>query len=177
MTPLATRTETVAFLGAGNMASALIRALRRDGLDAGRLVAFDLDESKVASLRDELRVLLTEVGSLWQSAVFPLDIRNCGVPGPAADPRVRFDFRCARVWETLRATEAPDVRACDACAQPVYRCHTHEEADRRARRGECIAVDPALTASTEPPMEGLVIGMPRRLEENTSWSERLFGRP
>ena len=56
MTPLATRTETVAFLGAGNMASALIRALRRDGLDAGRLVAFDLDESKVASLRDELDI-------------------------------------------------------------------------------------------------------------------------
>lgn len=133
------------------------------------------------ALRGELRRALTEVAPEWIALAFPLEIRNCGVPGRRAPRTVQFDFECPRRWPTLRPTASPEVRECDACARTVYRCDTFEEAELRAQRGDCIAVPPALVdrgeAGDEP--EGIIMGMPRLQDPRrpTEWSRRLFGEP
>lgn len=43
-------TDTIAFIGAGNMAAALISGLIADGIDPGRLLASDPDQAKTAAI-------------------------------------------------------------------------------------------------------------------------------
>ena len=52
--------RTVAFIGAGNMATALIRGLvRTNTLPAARIIASDLDAARLDALRDELGIRTT----------------------------------------------------------------------------------------------------------------------
>ncbi len=50
--------KTIGFIGAGNMAGAMIRGLVKAGLPGKRILAFDLDRKKLAALRREHRIRL-----------------------------------------------------------------------------------------------------------------------
>lgn len=56
MADLSTRTESVGFIGAGNMAGALIRGLVRAGLPSAQVQAFDKDSEKTKALESELGI-------------------------------------------------------------------------------------------------------------------------
>lgn len=57
MKSLSGLSQRVGFIGAGNMASALVRGLAEGGLTGNQLLVTDLDESKVATLEKELEVV------------------------------------------------------------------------------------------------------------------------
>lgn len=60
MADLSSRKESVGFVGAGNMASALIRGLVRSGFPATQIIAKDTDPSKTRSLSQELGIIAVD---------------------------------------------------------------------------------------------------------------------
>ena len=79
----------------------------------------------------KLRFAARNLDPDWLTVVSKLPIEKCAV---------RFEFRCPKRWENLRATDDPNVRDCVACGKPVYHSNTIAEAKEHARRGDCVAL-------------------------------------
>ena len=56
--------NTVGFIGAGNMAGAMIRGLRKHGFEKGSVAAFDVDREKLQALDADCGLTLAEVEDL-----------------------------------------------------------------------------------------------------------------
>jgi len=163
----------------------LLRAL---GSDAGRQAYADWldrhDPPRGEALRLEprlrqsddpaaaarLRELLVAIDPAWCFILRASAIHNCGA-GHGAPPRVRFRLVCAREWATLAPTGEPGTRLCDGCGERVHRCTTGAEANARALRGECIAVDPGMAHDQVTGGRALMVGRPDYL---AMWAERLW---
>jgi len=75
----------------------------------------------------------------WSFVTRTAPIRNCGSSASAARP-VRFAYPCPRTWSDLTPTEDAGARDCSTCARRVYLCRSADEAEERARRGECVTI-------------------------------------
>lgn len=96
---------------------------------------------------------------------------NCG--GAAGEaPRVRFQFRCPKQWETLAPTERAGVRYCDGCRREVHYCDSVAKAEDRATRGDCIAVPLHVTNEAAGELALTVTGQP---DIPQLWGDQLFG--
>lgn len=131
-----------------------------------RLREHELD----AAVHARLRALLETIDPDWWWVMSPTRIHNCGASRDQA-PRVRFRLVCTREWAALEPTGEPNARRCDGCRETVYRCATGAEANERAVRGQCIAVDGALACDQATDRPGLFVGRPDFV---AMWAERLF---
>ncbi len=80
---------------------------------------------------DRLRQLRALVGDDWWRQLDWTEVEHC----------VEFAYRCPQRWDTLTPTADASVRHCPECRQNVYYCRTPLEAYRRARKGQCVAID------------------------------------
>jgi hypothetical protein len=128
------------------------------------------------ALRGRHRELRASVEPLWWALVGPGHsaptgtVHNCGLAA-AERPRVRFRFVCPNEWTELAPTTDPDVRACAECHRLVHRCTTRDRAEALARRGECIAVDPALAGDVRRDVTRHIVGQP---DDVDLWGARIF---
>ena len=69
--------KKIAFIGAGNMAAAIIRGLLLSGYDANKIIASDLDSNKLTRLHDELKIQVSEdnTQAILQSDVIILAVK------------------------------------------------------------------------------------------------------
>jgi len=51
-----------------------------------------------------------------------------------------FQMQCPRHWLGLRETADAKVRFCESCLREVHWCESEAEVQKRAARGECVAV-------------------------------------
>ncbi len=91
----------------------------------------DIDD-RTRTLGDRMHELSRTVDSRWRMVVARPAIENCDV---------RFELRCPKRWDGLVATEDAKVRYCNGCHRQVHYVTTLEEANRRAKGNECVAVD------------------------------------
>ena len=53
----------------------------------------------------------------------------------------RFRFLCDRRWDDLAAIAGqPDVRYCDGCEKPVFRCGDYDELAAHIAQQHCVAI-------------------------------------
>ncbi|MCB9701062.1 MAG: hypothetical protein H6711_04165 [Myxococcales bacterium] len=161
-----------ALVGEGPAREAYVTWLR--GHDPGRAEALGLaaalDGADDPAGAERLQALLSAIDPAWWWLMQRARIQNCGA-ARAAPPRVRFQFVCPREWASLRPTGDPRARACDECGEVVHRCASLGEASERARRGECIAVEPAMAREAVRAEGLLVLGRPDYL---SMWARGLF---
>jgi hypothetical protein len=110
------------------------------------------------------------VRAWWSVVSSTAPIRNCGEAMIEAT-RVRFAYRCPRSWEGLAPTGDANARHCDTCLQLVHLCTSREEAELRARRGDCIAVPAGLAGEIARDVTRMITGRPDPVAE---WAERVF---
>jgi uncharacterized protein (TIGR02996 family) len=103
-------------------------------------------DGKRSRLQARLRQLRGAIGDDWWRQLDWAGVEYC----------VEFEYRCPQRWDTLQATEDPDVRHCRECRRDVYYCHSAEEAHQLADAGECVAIDSRLPRLPF----GLVRGLP-----------------
>jgi uncharacterized protein (TIGR02996 family) len=82
---------------------------------------------------------------------------------------VKLELACPKRWDGLARTGADNVRRCDACGKDVTFCGSIEAARLIARRGGCVAIDPALARhpdDLDPPSRVMLgaITLPREPE-------------
>ena len=65
----------------------------------------------------------------------------------------RWQYQCPLTWDSLYATDTPDIRICLRCRQPVFYCHTLEEADQFASAGLCVAISSRVFPQDSTPFE------------------------
>lgn len=106
----------------------------------------------------------------WDMLTTSTPIRNCG-SARAVRPLVRFAFECPRTWESLEPTADSSARHCETCAKLVYLCRSRDEAEERARRGECItlAAKEWIGVSRE-----MTRGWTGRPDPVAIWADRVF---
>ena len=139
--------------------------------EALRLAA-RLDDGDDDAAADRLRTLLEDIDPSWWWLFQRAQIRNCG-EGRGGPDKLRFRLLCPESWTTLTPTGEAGVRQCQRCEEQVHRCATVDEASERARRGECIAVEPGLAREGAGPDAKLVIlGRPDYV---AMWADHLFG--
>jgi hypothetical protein len=83
---------------------------------------FDFDFATREALLEMINLHYLAIGA---------EIRNC---------EVRFRFECPRLWSNLQSTSNKLIRHCETCNQDVFYCHTKEELNERARKGQCVAI-------------------------------------
>lgn len=116
------------------------------------------------------------IGFEYAGVLLRQRIAQCGSEAAKREPPlVRFAFRCPKRWETLEPTEDPAVRTCQQCKEPVYRCDSVEDAEARARRGECIAVPRRLVERVASAEEDAVFGRPEPRDPLETWAKALYG--
>ena len=95
-------------------------------------------------------------------------------PPAAASGDPRFEFECARTWDSLDPTRDPDVRHCDTCRHLVHRVHSDATLQEHGRRGHCVALlpDPYVW-----PARAMRTGRPRAVlpGAGTAWLTVLTG--
>lgn len=129
------------------------------------------DRDPERDLHARLRALLDErIDPEWWWVMSPTRVHNCGT-GRNDAPRVRFRLLCTREWAALEPTDEPNARTCHVCHETVYRCTTGAEANARAMRGECIAVDGKLAQQQATSHPESFLGRPDFV---AMWAERLF---
>jgi uncharacterized protein (TIGR02996 family) len=102
----------------------------------------DNDEGRtgMASRWAELRAA---AGPDWLAALAQVPIENC----QRSDPQSRCPQRWDRLgpapkeWEHFSEARDPSVRWCASCRGLVYYCRSIDDAGKRARRGDRVAVD------------------------------------
>ncbi len=120
------------------------------------------DDPKLDELVRELETTYALTDTTWRARVADTPLENCTLV-----------VRCPKRWDALARTDRADVRSCGACRREVYYCASADELARRAKFGDCIAVDPAVVRlPTVPPdhpmMMGAVAVMPPRLDIETT---------
>jgi uncharacterized protein (TIGR02996 family) len=85
-------------------------------------------------LRRRLEELRQGIDPTWLARIDSTPIDGC----------VAFAFECPKRWEHLRPTKDPLTRYCTSCRKHVHHCHTLAEAQDRADRRECVALDSRL---------------------------------
>ncbi len=53
----------------------------------------------------------------------------------------KFKYECDKSWDDLLATEADNIRHCDACKQYVFLVEAQSEFDKYASEGKCVAIE------------------------------------
>lgn len=109
----------------------------------------------------------------WRLVTRTAPIRNCGSARVARRP-VRFAYECPRTWETLEPTPEDDARHCATCEKLVYLCHSREEAEERARRGECITVTFASWKDITNEITPRIGTYTGRVDPVATWADRVF---
>jgi uncharacterized protein (TIGR02996 family) len=99
----------------------------------------DPKSKRAGALRERLARLKRDIDPFWLACFDRPRIEGCDE---------YFAFRCPKKWEQLRTTEVAEVRYCDGCEQNVYYCGSIREAQKRADRGECVAI--SLTVLRKP---------------------------
>jgi uncharacterized protein (TIGR02996 family) len=100
------------------------------------LMGLPREDPRWAGMAVRLRELRATLDRDWLTALGRSPIERCQLPS--------FEFQCPRQWDHLRLTASVDVRICSVCRLPVHYCHSIEEAQRQARSGRCVAVNPAV---------------------------------
>lgn len=102
MADLSTRTESIGFIGAGNMAGALIRSLVRAGFPAAQLRAVDKDAEKTKALASELGVRAEESAAkvVQESDVVILGLKPALICTVAEEHRA---LSTGRLWISVAA--------------------------------------------------------------------------
>ena len=125
-----------------------------------------------AVLRARLRELLERVDSKWWSFVrLGGEIRHCGQAAGEPAP-VRFKYLCPSNWDTLEPTDRAEVRYCTQCEKSVYLCNTTDDVAKRARWGQCVALDRGFAAGARAEMTASYLGRPDALQ---IWTDQIFG--
>jgi hypothetical protein len=98
-------------------------------------------------------------------------IRNCAGAAGGTGRSVRFAYEFPLSWETLEPTADASARHCGTCQRLVHLCRTRDEAEERARRGECITL-----ASEEwvGLRREITSGCTGRPDPVAMWAERVF---
>ena len=95
--------------------------------------------------RNRLQQLAAQLDTDWLAIVSRLAIENClgkRKQMHAGTLRMlRFEYLCDRQWTDLTSTDTSSQRFCGHCRETVHYCDTIVEAQERASRGQCIAVD------------------------------------
>jgi uncharacterized protein (TIGR02996 family) len=108
-------------------------------------------QRRVERVRHRLHEAARKLPYDWLAVVSRVAIEACAT---------RFQVRCPKQWEKLRATADVKVRSCTECQQSVYYCTNMSEARAHALNGECVAVDLGLPRSpTDLRPRRIVLGM------------------
>jgi uncharacterized protein (TIGR02996 family) len=99
-----------------------------------RLIGTSPDAPEFRAGRERLEELARGLDIEWRYAVGRPAIEGC----------LAFQLQCPKEWGSLASTGHDGVRFCDACAQQVYFCESIGQARAHARRGDCVAIDPAI---------------------------------
>lgn len=106
----------------------------------------------------------------WRLVTRTAPIRNCG--SGASEPRpVRFAYECPRTWESLAPTKDAGARHCETCSRLVYLCRSPDEAEARARRGECITISALSWTRLARDATSAYTGRPDPI---AIWADRVF---
>jgi hypothetical protein len=106
----------------------------------------------------------------WAMLTRTAPIRNCG-SAPAAERPIRFAYECPRTWPTLEPTSDATARHCGTCAKLVHLCRSRDEAEERARRGECITL---LSEEWTGLRQEMTSGWTGRPDPVAIWADRVF---
>lgn len=102
------------------------------------LVAAPADDAALVRFRD----LAAGCDPGWLSRFVRPEVARCGL---------RFNFACTNRWDALEPTALPTERFCGECDQFVTLSLGRVEAMRRARAGQCVAVDRRLVNPADLP--------------------------
>ena len=138
-------------------------ALLRDDVAEG-------ERAKAIARAQEILAKGSSVRKWWSFVARTASIRNCGSAGATARS-VRFAYECPRTWETLSPTDDPAARHCATCAKLVHLCHSREEAEDRARRGDCITLS---TDEWGGICREMTSGYTGRPDPIAIWADRVF---
>jgi uncharacterized protein (TIGR02996 family) len=84
-------------------------------------------------LFDQLLLMTVDLPRDWLATVSRADLTGCDV---------QFEFRCPKTWESLRPTDAPNVRYCSECNQSVHFVYELDELRELATKNLCAAIQP-----------------------------------
>jgi len=130
-----------------------------------------LDRARLIARAQEILTKSEKTRRWWKLVAQTASIRNCGAAPEERGP-VRFAYECPRTWEELTPTANASARHCGTCERLVHLCTSREDAEERARRGECITVPSALASAVARDLTSAVTGRPDAI---AMWAERVFG--
>jgi uncharacterized protein (TIGR02996 family) len=129
-----------------------------------RLKQARADDSALPQVTKDFHALANDIASLrWRVLVARPIIERCDV---------KLEVTCPKSWDALVPTDRETVRHCNACAKEVVFCSSIQAAREVARRGGCVAIDPALARSPKdlenPPvmLMGRVVAVPRPVDRD-----------
>lgn len=135
------------------------------------LLRDDFTEREAAIVRAEQILAMSARNRGWWSLLSRTSaIRNCG-SASGARPVVRFAFECPRTWESLGPTADASTRHCSTCEKLVHLCRSRDEAEARARRGECITIASSEWARISNAVVSSSTGRPDPI---AMWADRVF---
>jgi hypothetical protein len=135
------------------------------------LLRDDFPERELAIARAQ--AILTKsrfVRDWWRIVTRTAPIRNCG-SGAEERSLVRFAYDCPRTWESLAPTNDAAARHCTTCERLVHLCGSKDEAEERARRGDCITLPAAEWTRISQELTQSCTGRPDPI---AMWAERVF---
>jgi hypothetical protein len=134
-------------------------------------VALHARGTEDAAVRARFLELCRSMDYAYVNLLFRDVVLNCGDADAKRDGRrVRFSFYCPKRWETLAPTESDGVRFCEHCNEQVHYVTTIQEAELRAKAGDCIALRKELS---DGGVQEDVLGRP---DPTRDWGKRLFPR-
>ena len=122
------------------------------------------------SVQRLLSIIPTLCPQWWALVRIDHPVHNCH-RGESEDPVLRFAYRCPLSWSWLDQTEEPNARYCTQCKHSVYHCASVEEAEERAKQGQCIAVSKATLHPLSQELTQMMVGRPDPIQ---LWGKRIF---
>lgn len=129
-----------------------------------------IDREPIIARAQAILVASRNVRDWWAAVRRSSPIRNCGSASSSERP-IRFAYECPRTWDTLDPTNDPSARHCGTCAKLVHLCRSRDEAEVRARRGECITLSSDEWTSVSQQMTSGWTGRPDPI---AIWADRIF---